>query len=70
MSWLNMHKEINLFKSTTTAFSLFGLRDKMIINLLPQGTLVDVLWIQEESHISQFLMNLRPKSEAVCAALP
>lgn len=32
-------------------------------------TIPDVLWIQEKSHINQFLMNLHPKLEVVRAAL-
>lgn len=40
----------------------------MILNSTPQRALSDVLRIQEESHISQFLMNFHPEFESIQAA--
>lgn len=40
----------------------------MILHSTPQCTLSDVLCIQEESHISQFLMNFHPEFESIQAA--
>ena len=44
-------------------------RDAMIIHTVPSGFLFEALKLQEETHISQFLMNLRPEFESIRSAL-
>ena len=40
-------------------------RDSMLIQTVSHGFLSEALKLQEETHISQFLMNLRPEFESV-----
>ena len=41
----------------------------MLIQTVSSGFLSEALELQEETHISQFLMNLRPEFESVRSAL-
>ena len=49
--------------------ALWTKRDAMIIYTVSSGFLSEALKLQEETHISQFLINLRPKFEYVWFAL-
>ena len=49
--------------------TLWTERDAMIIQSVSAGFLSEALKLQEETHISQFLMNLRPDFESVRSAL-
>lgn len=49
--------------------TLWTERDSMLIQTVSSGFLSEALKLQEETHISQFLMNLRPEFEYVWFAL-
>ena len=49
--------------------TLWTERDSMLIQTVSSGFLSEALKLQEETHISQFLMNLRPEFESVQSAL-
>lgn len=49
--------------------TLWTERDSMLIQTVSPGFLSEALKLQEETHISQFLMNLRPDFESVRSAL-
>ena len=49
--------------------TLWTERDSMLIQTVSSGFLSEALKLQEETHISQFLMNLRPEFESIRSAL-
>ena len=49
--------------------TLWTERDSMLIQTVSSGFLPEALKLQEETHISQFLMNLRPEFESIRSAL-
>lgn len=49
--------------------TLWNEKDSMILENVSSTAHAEVIKVQEESHISQFLMNLRPEFESVRAAL-
>ena len=60
----------NLFKNITIGFLLFWHeKDTMVLDTVSTALRPEALKLQEESHINQFLMNLRPEFESVRAAL-
>lgn len=49
--------------------TLWHEKDSMILDTVDTATHSQVMKLQEESHISQFLMNLHPEFESVQATL-
>ena len=59
----SVHEYFNGFRTLWTE------RDSMLIQTVSLRFLSEALKLQEETHISQFLMNLRPEFEFVWSAL-
>ena len=63
------HGDKNVQEYYNGFLALWTEKDFMLLNTVPSNFLTHALKLQEESHVSQLLMNLNPEFESVRGAL-